>query len=257
VQYNQYSQETLHESVLSYLITNSYVDHIAEIGNTIDKTTYTLSQSVPKQSHLFINGDFNLKYISKDINITKSELVGTLDNFSENFNTFPENISLSASVANNFNIPLDFLEKASYRVILDIGMHQKFICPNGAVFFSSFSANDITSLSKTINNNGIDKYNSINFIFNNRLDRQYRVKQFSNLLKSLDIPLNIFIIGENSKMISRYFRKNNKTQVREISDILILRKIMDKCDNNTVFIGIGNIKGQGTKLIQTFTGDQK
>lgn len=239
------------------LVTNTYVDHITEIGDSIEKTTYTLSQSVPKTSHLFVNEDFDLKYISKEVQVTKSLSLENIDNFSSNFTAFPENLYLVASVLNFFKIPLNVFETASFEVKLDIGMYQKLICRNGSIFYPSFSANDITSVSKILRNIDLKKYNSICFIFNNRLDREYRVKQFSKLLIDFKGFYKIFIIGENSKMVSKYFNKKNDNRAQIISNISILHEIMDESDDSTLYIGIGNIQGQGKALVQSFIEDKK
>lgn len=251
------NQKIISEKIIKpthIIITNNYVDHIAEIGNSIEKTTYTLSQCVIEGSKLFVNEEFNLSYIPKNIEVTKSSKKENLCNYNDYVKQFPENLFLTIAFIKEFNIPLSFLEKASNKLKKDIGMHRKFTCKKGSLFLPLFSVNDITSFNSIIIRTNLSNFDSINFIFNNRKDREYRIKEFSSYLSNFNFPYNLYIIGENCKKASRIFSKKSPN-TKIISEIKELSYIMNESNDKTIYIGIGNIKNQGIELINTFLKD--
>lgn len=208
------------------IITNSRVDHY-EIGRTKEETSITLSKFIG------VNGDF---FTCEDNEIFRETCKKNNTNFHciESKKWQLENINLATSVIKHIT-KMDedeIIENiSSYRA--DYGTKNLYKLNNGSAFLNLFSTNDTESTFKIVK-----EYKEKNkvYIYNNRRDRGDRLLQFSNVIK-----YPTCVIGESVNLAKRIFRKKN---------IQIIEKLdLDNPDDNILYIGIGNIKGDGMDLI--------
>lgn len=72
------------------------------------------------------------------------------------------------------------------------------------------------------------------------------------MLESLDFSLKVYIIGDYPNKVSKYLRRH-KIEAYPSSPEEIGEEIKNNIDN--LYIGIGNIKGDGEKLISILRED--
>ncbi len=225
------------------IICNSYVDHIPEIGETREETIYSLAQSIPKGSTVY---SFDKEYGSiKDINF---HLVDKKDFPSFNLSTHEDNIAICSALLANFGITESDVIDASREIIPDIGLHQKMILPQGAEFRPYFSINDLDTMALEIEK-ASSSGKAVKVIFNNRGDREFRIFTFVSALGKQNV--DVIVIGEYKKKVKAYIRLKTKLSVREMKADALIGE-MKSSDSGNLYLGLGNIKGDGEKVVRAF-----
>lgn len=218
------------------VITNSYLDHIAEMGEKLEDTIYALSLSVNKDSILFASEDYydNLGTpVFHPLDSTRLPEVS--------FPLHSESWKIAKLVLNSLDVDDETIIRSLDKIIPDIGMKKRF-----DNFYPYFSVNDeecmLTNLRSVCNENFGKK---VYVVFNNRADREYRVKLVKHVIeKNRGKIEGIYVIGDYKKKIAFYFSSVIEAiaiNTLELSDII---KNSDAC-----FVGLGNIKGKGEELI--------
>lgn len=231
-------------------ITNTYIDHIPEMGKTHEETAYVLSQSVPKGAKVYVTDDY---YNSLDADVHKVD-VKSSTTVEGSITIHAESWALAKAILNDLGVSEDTMLRAKDRIAGDIGLIKQIEGKNGSVLIPTFSVNDKECMEKTIREN-IERYKDkkIYLIFNSREDREHRIVIFKDVLLNIDNPsLKVFIVGDWRKKIVRYL---SMFKIESIStDEDTLSKMIDD-EKDGVFIGLGNIKGSGEKLIGLLRGD--
>lgn len=231
---------------------NAFIDHIAEVGRTEEETVWTLSQSIAENAELYSADDtfsgmgrsFH-KVIVEDISIEGGSIPINMESF-----------SAAAAVCSSFGISKDEVVSAAMSVKPDIGLLHDFICDNGALFMPSFSINDRTCMERAVRS-AASSGRRVNVIFSNREDREYRILLLASILSSASDDVGkVFCIGDYKKKCASYFRRHSKADAEAV-DMDKLVEIMNKAGNEEVFLGLGNIKGDGEKLISFFSKVQE
>lgn len=219
-------------------ITNSYVDHIPEIGRTEEETASVLSMSVPEGARLFVTEDY---YPGAE----KAEAVD--EGLEGDVRIHPSTLSLAYAVAGSLGITRDEVDRAALSIQPDLGLHGEIHGKNGAVFRPDFSINDPTCMKEAI-----ARYDKVTVLFNNRRDREYRLLHMAEALDACkDNVASVYCFGDYPGKCARYLSR--ESGVRAIpSSTSGIKALIDSSPRGTVFLGLGNIKGSGEELLKEF-----
>ncbi len=224
------------------VITNTYRDHTAEMGRGKEDVAYALSLSVPEGARLYTIEDY---YDSIDADVVH---VG------ENTATMPEcgfplhedSWRIAKAVLNDQGICDETIISSLSAVEPDIGMKERI----EGCFYPYFSVNDVESMEKNLDEIARkEKGREIAVIFNNRRDREYRIGLMKAVLSERKgLVGKVYVIGDYPAKVARVL---GRCVPCEVSDA---EKLFDmiKHATDTVYVGLGNIKGEGERLIGLF-----
>lgn len=206
------------------IITNARIDHVDQMGNSVESTAEVLKLSVPK-GQKFYTSDFFFASDSHAVVVEggNEELVGRV---------LEKEFGLKEFSVGAFQP--------------DLGLVGPFSV-EGMVIVNAFAANDKQSAAEVL-----DKYVGQDYIvlYNNRADREFRVPYFASLFEAYKVK-QIVVLGEHVNKCVRFFSKQVPCAkvfgFNGTNDSLISMLSAKKCD---VIIGMGNIKGAGTTLIE-------
>lgn len=206
------------------IITNARIDHIDQMGSTVESTAKVLKLSVPEGQKFYTSDSYFIEDPqSIVVEGSNEELVTKV--LEEEFNF--KNVSFNA-----------------YKP--DIGLVGPFSVGN-LVIVNAFAANDKESASQIL-----DKYDGQDYVvlYNNRADREFRVSYFASLFESYSVK-QVIVLGEHVNKCVRFFSKHvpsaNVEGYKGTSNDLL--SMLNEKDSKLV-IGMGNIKGAGTDLIE-------
>lgn len=229
-------------------ITNSYVDHIVEMGETTEETVWTLAQSVPRGCELFaleeayseLDCSFH-QVAEKEYRIEDSQIP-----------LHDSNISLTVAVCETLGVNEEQVLSAVPQVLPDIGLHKEFRGRNGAFFYPSFSVNDLHCMEENLLG-AASEAKELSLIYNNRADREYRLPLMLQILKRHGALVSrVYCIGDYPRKVASYFKKRSGVPaIASCEDAL--HEMIDTYDEYNIFLGLGNIKGAGESLITFFT----
>jgi len=261
-QYQWISEHKIVKSTLG-VITNVRLDHIDEMGSTLDEISYSLSNTIPFNSKVYTSEKRTVGPLSK-ISLERNstlEVINDNNNISlDNLNKFsfiehPENISLALKVCEFLGVEnkvaLDGMINSQpdpgALFVWDINVNSK-----NNKFVSAFAANDPNSTSKVwqlIQKRELNKNYCV--FLNCRNDRRYRTIQLIELVMNYLKP-DLFILRGDD--LSVLFKKYTKSKIKfKIFPMLATQKDIINhfglIDNFTI-VGIGNIVGWGDKFIK-------
>ena len=250
-----YSQKLVKPTHL--IITNSFVDHIAEIGSTTRETVWTLSQSIINNCQLFVCEDYynsfkcklhqvNKEFSKEEIEEIKLKLKPSLIDLHIN------NVLLVLSLCKTLNIEEKSVLEAISKTSGDIGLLKCYELKNKAEAYFNFSINDLHSMQENLNREELKKYEKIIIIFNNRKEREYRIITMKKLILNNKSKIEkVYCIGDYPRKVQRYLLNKTKIPCEAIT-IQDLNKIMNEKSNEVAFVCLGNIIGAGIALIESF-----
>ncbi len=228
-------------------ITNSYVDHIVEIGSTTEETAWTLSQSVPTGCELFATEDY---YQNLDCAFHKVE-VSAYGTQESNIPMHDSNVSLAVALCESLGVNEKDVLSSIPDVVPDIGLHTAFAGRNGAIFHPDFAINDLHCMEGAVlaSASGTKR---LALVYNNRADREYRLPLMLQVLKRHGGLVScVYCIGDYPRKVASYFAKKSGVETI-VCSIAELYESINRLDENNVFLGLGNIKGAGECLVRLF-----
>lgn len=252
-QYQRICQHNILKANIN-VITNVRMDHLDEMGGTLEEIAKSLSNTIPKNGFLFTCEkkfhDFFEKICKK-----KNSSILLSENFLDTYSKidFPENVALALDVCSHFNIPKeDALKRmASYKKDMGVTKIIKFKNnnENTVSFINALAANDPESSGKIIDNyleNNSNEKSKNYLMVNNRKDRLSRLDQFLEFVEEHEEKFEkILISGECKelflKKISKFTDKGRV--IHHLSDF-------DCLDNGSNVFAVGNICGAGKEIIE-------
>ena len=205
------------------VITNARIDHVDQMGATVESTAETLKLSVPTDATFYTNDAF--------------------------FASDPQAVVVEGG---NEQLVKRVMADFGYEnctigsCVPDIGLVGPFKIGTLLVV-NAFAANDKQSASEVL-----AKYMGQDFVvlYNNRADREFRVPYFASLFKEKEVK-HVLVLGEHVEKCVRSFSKQVpgatvkgfKGSNEELISLLGSK-------NCKVAIGMGNIKGVGAELIE-------
>lgn len=225
------------------IIINTLSDHMDAMGETRKDVAWTLSQSVSKDTKLYVTEDF---YDSLSVNSYNKVDVRHYD-LKSSVSVADEDVSLAISVLRDFSITEEEVFEAAKHITPDIGLYDRFDFSHGAVLYPTFSINDEENMEKKVIDVYKERNEKISLIFNNRKDREFRIYYLRNLItRNRDKISRVYIIGDYRNKVARYIGRKCSIETLVTSPEQLKDMMTDKAE---VFIGLGNIKGAGERLI--------
>ncbi|MCQ2411980.1 MAG: poly-gamma-glutamate synthase PgsB [Sphaerochaetaceae bacterium] len=229
------------------VITNTYIDHIPEMGDSIKQTAYVMGLSVPAGAKLFVTEPHyeNLKAEIHQVEASQKTIEGSVPIHAENY-------ALAKAVLDSLHIGPEALENGAKTIVPDVGLHESFTAKGGAFFVPTFSVNDLTCMKQTVEKAVAENEGKrIWLIFNNRSDREYRILLMDRVIRCYKEKLaGVYCIGEYTWKVSRHFARTGVPVLRSSAKELF--EILTKATEQDMFIGLGNIKGEGESLVDRF-----
>lgn len=228
------------------VITNTFIDHIPEMGKGKKEISSVLSSSVPSSSTLYVSEPFYSSHKGRIVNIKKC--------FYERIRGIhPDVLDCALTVLKDLGYCEESFYKGLDAFIPDIGLLESTNVGRGSVFIPSFSVNDLESMeSLLLDNFREDK--ALVAVFSSRSDREYRILIFEEILKRKKVRIDrVFVLGDYPKKSIRHFSPYVITEHVEVDSLS--RIILSS--ENTIFVGLGNIKGDGESLIREIHGGGK
>ena len=238
------------------VITNVRVDHIEEMGPTLEETAAALSFSIP-QKHTLITTDTRFVGAAERVVIVEpSEITAEISSrFS--YPVFPENIAVALQVTAELGIDTETALRGMVAAKPDIGVLKIFRIESPlfkAVVVSSFAANDIVSTRQAWDriSASLPSDFPVVLLFNSREDREYRVAEFLKLPGMIEKITLVAVTGEHSAKVAKLFFKQGidiSAFKSNITSEALLTALGSKIGGPFIVFGVGNIKGIGKSLV--------
>lgn len=225
------------------VITNAYVDHLEEIGETQEETVRTLSLSIAPESCVVsgderFGGDHRIKPAA-DIDL---EMIRAFP-----YPVFEDNLRLAFALTDAIGIPRSAAKRGMLKARPDIGMVGMFRVGDCWVQ-NAFSANDPDSFSDLVYE--CRKKGPYLLLFNHRADRPLRLRAFAYVLRGTKYPPDLIgVIGENKAWASRYLKRITSLRTCAVQDPDSWLRSSEAQSAGYVLCA-GNIKGEGRKMLE-------
>ena len=241
-------QKIFEEKILTAnitVITNVRMDHIKDMGDTLEDLAYALSNTTPTNGVLIVNdSEFN-KLFTNQANKKNSKLVvaSPYDGI-EDLDTFKDNIAIALEVARNLKLDENKFFEGMKLYHKDVGAYSEYKKEN-TIFLNGFSINDPDSI-KIAYEKVVEKYdkNDITILLNSRSDRPTRVSQHIEMLSSLKCK-KIILMGSATTYLYKKIKQSIDVDIEIYKDI-------NSLSNEKIIFAIGNIGGDGMKLVEHF-----
>lgn len=234
------------------VMANTYVDHVPEMGWTQKETAEVLSQSIPKGAKLYTTEDY---YDSLECEVHKVK-VDTSETIEGSIPIHGESWSLARSLLLDLGVAEEVMVKAKDKITPDIGLLSEMKVGKNSVFLPYFSINDRECMASTIKSEA-EKHEDKRtvLVFNNRRDREHRIILIREAIAMSGVEgLDVAVIGDYREKVCRYFSRRG---ISSFSTTLTELKERIAGSENTLFLGLGNIKGAGEELISLVMGEEK
>lgn len=218
-------------------ITNTYVDHVPEMGPTRESTAQVLSLCVPRKSALYVSDSFYDGLDAKVVHVCdKAPLEDSV--------IHPSCMAMAWTFLEDMGFGIETLQAGVATFVPDKGLLEPFPLRGGGVFVPSFSVNDETCMEETIRKWSSSCGGKVSVVFNSRKDREHRILLFRNVLSRVcDLVDDVLVIGDYPKKVAFYIGYGAVScSVEEVFDKV-------SSSSGAVFVGLGNIKGAGEELI--------
>lgn len=238
------AQERIVKSSIT-VITNARYDHIFEMGDTLKEITASLAATVPANGFLYTADPMVKEQLSELCAQKNCQLIlcpGT--------GTDSENLEIVKAISSSLGVSGKEFESSLQHVKADFGTKHlyRLITPDGnmAHFLNLFSANDPQSTKNLVEKYSVD-FSHLMFLYNHREDRPDRALLFARYFFPAYSDCRVYLTGSGAALPKRLFRQAG------VSDLHILSDWHTAFDlpEDTLLVGIGNIKGCGYQIIQT------
>lgn len=218
-------------------ITNTYVDHVPEMGPTRESSAQVLGLSVPKGASLYVSDSFYDGLDAKVVHVCEEVPI-------EDPLIHPSCMAMAWAFLKDMGFGIETLQAGVSAFVPDKGLLEPFPLRGGGVFVPSFSVNDETCMEETIRKWSSSCGGKVNVVFNSRKDREQRILLFKNVMSRVcDLVDDVLVIGDYPKKVAFYIGYGAVS--------CFVEEVFDKVSSSSgaVFVGLGNIKGAGEELI--------
>lgn len=241
------------------VITNVRIDHVEEMGSSLAETAAALALSVPPDG-ILVTGSPWFSGLAKRVVLT--DPVPENSRVAEDFPQpeFAENVETALAVTRELGIDRLIALEGMRKARPDIGALGIFELGSGSdriIFVNGFAANDRQSTLAVWRKAcaHVPQGLPLVLLFNNRSDREYRVREFLPLLKEITGTCCVSVIGDNQEKIVRLFSGNGLPVSGgghgQGFDSFLL-SLREKAGGDFILFGIGNIQGAGKGLVEHF-----
>lgn len=243
-----------------YVITNIKQDHAEQMGKTIEEQALSICNAIPSNSIVITAEIKHLDLIKSVASIRNSKVFSVKADSNLNCpeGMHPINLAMALKVCeligkNNNEITSRIINKFASEDIANIRLD------NDNLFINTFAVNDVdTAKENLIAIKAKYPSKKIIILFNSRNDRPKRSLEFSQWLSTEENIDNVILIGNH---IPRVLKEINRLRIRrdfvissnglsgDFNDYLKRNRL-----TNSIFIGVGNIAGEGFNFLYTLQG---
>jgi poly-gamma-glutamate synthase PgsB/CapB len=248
------------------VITNVRPDHLDVMGPTMADAAKALAGTVPRRARLFHAEDVYARFFAERARARGSRctaVTGTGISADEmasfRYVEFPENVDLALSVCQAIGVERGVALRAMYDVVPDVGaMTIQHVVERGrsVAFVNGFAANDPQSYVRIWQRlDLVARADRVVLLYNNRADRMRRTKDLVPLFGAALPAGRYVLIGEECRTVADMMRRRGLPMDR-VDDLgrrpaaELWAKLLEICPDGGLIVGIGNIKGIGTQLLE-------
>ncbi|WP_027623942.1 poly-gamma-glutamate synthase PgsB [Clostridium lundense] len=237
------------------VVTNARRDHLEEMGPTLRDVAESLGNVMPRKGY-FVTGEKNyIDYYRKKGEELKTEVILASSYEEEDTVDFGENVGIALEVSSILGVNKETALKGMKNYKRDPGVLKiyniKTDSNNEVSFVNGFAINDPDStknIYEHLHKKGLFNNKEVIIMINNRRDRAYRMAQHIKLINELS-PNKVWISGYylnlmKDKLIREGIEDKKIIMIKNVQDIN-----MKEINRDTVIFGIGNIVGNGEKII--------
>ena len=233
------------------VLTNARVDHVCEIGSTIEETAETLALSIPAGARVVADEACFDAYAPERIS-SLAEEVGEDYLKSFPYPMFADNARQALCVARLLGIPRETALRGMRAARPDVGMCGPFQVGKCTIV-NAFAANDPDSsraaLEKALEQEGLAGA-PLWVLFNNRADRGFRAAEFVPLMRELAARgAQVRVIGERAAAVARYFARHAQAPAARLEKAP-LAWLEERGAARCAVLCLGNIRGAGRETIE-------
>lgn len=233
------------------VITNVRLDHTAEMGETLEEICDSLSNTIPRQGHLFTADNKFYPQLAGNARKLDTQTHLALPTGEEPEFDFPENLALALAVCRHLGVE----EKTALSGMLHyqrdpyaLSLHR---LPGGGVFINGMSINDPQStqlvFDRLVKKYGWDR-SKLTLVINNRHDRGYRTQHMMMVAKILQ-PSQVWLLGAAQITVERSIRRNvpgaEVVRYRQAEQLPL-----EQAEADAVIFAVGNLAGPGHKVME-------
>lgn len=240
------------------VITNARVDHVAEMGSTVEEVCRALSNTIPKDGLLFTADKESFGQLEKNARERGSTaFLSQIKGDEPDNEAFPENCALAADVCLALGVPREVALRGMLKVKPDPYTASQTSLKTGAIFINGMSANDPVSTERVLERYtaGLSEGEKVIYILNCRPDRGYRTELMTGMLLDRAKTAEIYLMGEGAAAAERRLKRGGAENVTRFNSAAELP--LDKSDAKSVFFAFGNIASQGIKLMERVEKEKK
>ena len=263
------TQDRLVRSTIG-VISNVREDHITEMGPTLEDIARSLSRTMPRGGTCITAETAWLPVLQQEADRRGCRLVHVdpssvsdeeMDPF--RYFTFKENVALALAVAQEAGISRGDALRGMWRAEPDPGVLtvERYSVGNRVLYFANvFAANDPSStlmnVRQLVDSNAIRP--PIFTLINCRPDRIERNRQMGALVPGL-LAEKVFLIGHPTRSAKSALPESWDGKLVDLGGQdrdaeSIFRSIIEEVDREASLVAIGNIHGQGEKLLEHLEG---
>lgn len=248
-----------------YVITNIREDHREQMGKTIEEEIQSICSAIPKNSIVVTNEKKYLNDITSAATLRSSKVV-TSDSLSTIYSStlpsgvFESNVAITLKICEMLGIDSiksfqAICENASLKSssVVELSVACKKI-----KFLNGFPVNDVPSANDFIGywQKQLGEFKELIIILNTRSDRPLRSIDFSKWLITLKNLTYVILIGSHVPKTKRSLIQlgmlENKIQTWSNKQIENIGRNLEKLTStDAVVVGIGNIAGDGFKILDS------
>jgi gamma-polyglutamate synthase len=251
------------------VITNVREDHLDEMGPTLDLVAASLSNSIPKNGHLFTAEDKYFDIIKERAELRNTVIhkvdgtrISDLEMRGFKYVEHKDNVAVALAVSEHFGVSRQNAIKGMQQAQPDPGVLRRFridMQGKSIEFVNAFAANDPDSYKIIWEMLKIHREpNKILIVLvNSRKDRIQRAEQLGELIAS-DLDADYFVIsGEYTHALVAKAIANGVPH-NKIEDLggrpldSIFNSILNLTKEKALVFGIGNIVGFGEQIVTYF-----
>nr|MBN2278082.1 poly-gamma-glutamate synthase PgsB [candidate division Zixibacteria bacterium] len=252
-----------------YVLTNILDDHREKLGRQIEDQAAGICSAIPSNTRvLTVKNDYLdtiRKYAGKKNSrvIVVDDLDGQIKS-SVPEGVFPANVALAlaacteAGVSPNIALPA-ILEEAGISGERPIDLNR---LGSKALFINGFAVNDTPSAEKYITcwQRMYPQYENLFIIFNSRADRPLRSEAFAAWMGRIPDLAGIILIGNHAPYMKKTLVHSGISPAHIMvwtkNDIIRAgEKLLELKINDALIVGLGNISGDGFRVIETLAGE--
>lgn len=231
-------QEKIVKSRIS-VITNVRYDHCFEMGQTLPEIAASLGEAIPRQGTLYTTA-YEHEALYRQLCVARDSQLVLADD--------PE--ALALAVCTGLGITEQEFWMSRSQVIRDFGASHLYSLSGdhgqNLFFLNLFSVNDPQSTRLNLDPVA-PSFSRVCFLYNHRQDRPDRALLFARYFFPAYPQSTVFLMGDTPALTRRIFHRNNPgLDLRPISNW----KICLQQSEGTLLVGIGNIRGSASKIVQ-------